>query len=63
MYLPFHDADVKFPDAEDATERFCRLLFEGKIEEAKELWNIEEGKALFPELTARVRFVPGAGNA
>ncbi len=54
MFVPFHGADLEFPDAEDATERFRRLLSVGKIEEAKQLWNIEEGKALDPELNARI---------
>jgi hypothetical protein len=63
LYLPFHGAALESPDAEDATERFRRLLWEGKIEEAKRLWNIEEGKALDRELNAKVRFVPAAGNA
>jgi len=63
MFLPFDGTDLEFPDVEDATERFRRLLFEGTIEEAKQLWDIEEGEVLDPELNAKVRFVPAAGNA
>jgi len=63
MFLPFDGTDLESPDVEDATERFRRLLFEGTIEEAKQLWDIEEGEVLDPELNAKVRFVPAAGNA
>jgi hypothetical protein len=63
MFVLFYGADLESPDSGDTAETFRRLLSEDKIEEAHQLWYMEEEKTLTPGLIAKVRLVPDAGNA